>query len=78
MSQLVIRDIEEAILEQLRQRAATHGRSAEVEAKKILEESLQLWRAAQWGNVNTLRGDLSATGQTFSDSTTLIREDRDR
>lgn len=78
MSQLVILDIEEAILEQLRQRAAAHGRSAEVEAKQILEESLQLWRATQWSQVNAIRGDLAATGQTFSDSTALIREDRDR
>jgi plasmid stability protein len=78
MSQLVILDIEEATLEELRQRAAVHGRTAEVEAKQIIQEALQLWRAAQWSQVNAIREDLAATGQVFTDSTVLIREDRDR
>lgn len=78
MSQLVISDIEEATLEQLRQRAAEHGHAAEVEAKEILQEALQAWRATQWAKVNAIRNELAATGQTHSDSVDLIREDRDR
>lgn len=78
MSQLVISGIEEATLEQLRQRAAAHGRPAEVEAKEILQEAVHAWRATQWAQVNAIRNELATTGQTFSDSVDLIREDRDR
>jgi len=78
MSQLVILDIEESTLEQLRQRAAAHGRPAELEAKVILQEALQLWRDTQWAHVNAIREELAATGQTFGDCTELIREDRER
>lgn len=78
MSQLVIPDIEEATLEQLRQRAAAHGRPAEVEAKEILQEAVHAWRSTQWAQINTMRNELATTGQTFSDSIDQIREDRDR
>ncbi len=78
MSQLVISDIEETTIEQLRLRAAAHGRTAEIEAKEILQEALQVWRAAQWAKVNAIRDELAAAGQAFSDSVDLIREDRDR
>lgn len=78
MSQLVIADIEETTLEQLRQRAAAHGRTAEIEAKEILQEAVQGWRAKQWAQVNAIRDNLATAGQTFSDSVDLVREDRDR
>lgn len=78
MSQFVIPDIEEKTLEQLRQRAAARGLSAEAEAKQIIEEALHVWRATQWAQVNAIRNELAATGHAFSDSTVLVREDRDR
>lgn len=78
MSQFVIPDIEEKTLEQLRQRAAARGITAEAEAKQILEEALQAWRATQWAKVNAIRNDLAATSNAFSDSTLLVREDRER
>lgn len=78
MSQFVISDIEERTIEQLRLLAAAHGRTAEIEAKEILQEAVQAWRATQWAKVNALRDELAATGQTFSDSVDQIREDRDR
>lgn len=46
MSQFVISDIEDATIEQLRLRAAAHGRTAEIEAKEILQQGVQGWRAA--------------------------------
>lgn len=75
---LVISNLEEATLEQLRERAAVHGRTAEIEAKEILEEALQIWRSTQWAKVNATRNELAATGKAFSDSVELVREDRDR
>lgn len=41
MSQLIVRNVEEAIVRALKQRAARHGRSAEAEHREILRASLQ-------------------------------------
>jgi plasmid stability protein len=75
---LVIHDVEESILERLRQLAAAHGRTPAVEAKVILQQALQTPPAANWEQVNAIRRELAATGQVFSDSVDLIREDRER
>ena len=40
MAQLIVRDIEEAVVRALRLRAARHGRSAEAEHRAILREAL--------------------------------------
>jgi len=42
MPQLVIPDLDDRILERLRQRAAQHARSTEVEAQEILAAALPL------------------------------------
>ncbi|MBI2776004.1 MAG: DNA-binding protein [Chloroflexi bacterium] len=41
MSQLIVRNVEEAIVRALKRRAARHGRSAEAEHREILRASLQ-------------------------------------
>jgi len=78
MSQLLIPDVAESLLQQLQQRAARHGRSIEAEARVILEDALRPDPAKVWAEVDAFRQHLAASGQTFSDSTELIREDRDR
>jgi antitoxin FitA len=40
MAQLIVRNIEEEVLEALRIRAARHGRSAEAEHRELLREAL--------------------------------------
>mgnify|MGYP001582202952 CR=1 FL=1 len=40
MSQLIVRNLEEAIVVELKRRAARHGRSAEAEHREILREVL--------------------------------------
>ena len=40
MASLVVRDLEQQIVDALKQRAARHGRSAEAEHRVLLEESL--------------------------------------
>jgi plasmid stability protein len=78
MSNLVIPDVDDVTIERLCQRAAAHGRIPAVEAKVILQEALERLPASGWEPVNAIRDGFAATGQVFSDSVELIREDRDR
>lgn len=78
MAELFITDVEDPILRELQERASAHGRSAEAEAREILAEALQLKKQAAWAQVNAFCDRLAASGRTFSDSTELIRENRDR
>jgi plasmid stability protein len=41
MAQLLVRDVDEAIVKALRERAARHGRSAEAEHREILAKALR-------------------------------------
>jgi len=76
MSQLLVRDLDPAVVDRLKQRAKQHGRSLQAEAKAILEAAAVLSiedarrMAAAW------RKRLSGT--MVSDSANLLREDRDR
>jgi plasmid stability protein len=78
MSELLIPDVDEAVLRHLRQQAAAHGRTVADEARRILEQALAAQARDAWAQVNALREQLAASGRSFSDSTHLIREDRDR
>jgi plasmid stability protein len=79
MSQLLILDIDDAILERLRERAAHHAQSVEVEAKAILAGALQPASPADpWSAIDAMRENLARSGQEFPDSAPLVREDRDR
>jgi antitoxin FitA len=78
MAKLVIRDLEETILQRLQEQAAAHGRTAEAEARVILGEALEPKDQDAWERVNSIRAQLAASGRTFSDSTDLLREDRNR
>jgi plasmid stability protein len=78
VADLIIPDVEEVVLQRLQEEARRHGRTAEAEARSILAGVLQPRRADVWDRVNALRRQLAASGRTFSDSTELLREDRDR
>ena len=41
MAQLIVREIDKALVDLLKRRAAAHGRSAEAEHREILREVLQ-------------------------------------
>ena len=77
MSALVIPDLDEATLSELRHRATVHGRAMEIEARAILTAALQA-PANSWAAANAIHERLADTGRTFSDSAELLREDRDR
>ncbi len=78
MAQLVIADLDEAVLERLRRRAAEHARSAEVEARDILAQALSPVPDDSWSAINAMREELARSGRDFPDSTPLVREDRGR
>ena len=44
MAQLLVRDVDDAIVQALRERAARHGRSAEAEHREILAKALRRTR----------------------------------
>ncbi len=76
MASLVLKDMNEGILDHLRQRAKGHGRTPEEEAKAILAEAMECKDA--WAEVDAIYSRLEASGGDFCDSAELLREDRDR
>ncbi len=77
MAQVLVRDLNAAVVERLKERARHHGRSLQKEAKAILEA------AAAAMTMDEAREVADAwhrrfTDRQFSDSAELIREDRER
>jgi plasmid stability protein len=76
MAQILIRGLSTAVLERLKGRARYNGRTLQAELKTILQQ-------AAGGDVNLFRKRLSKVHEMlgkkrFSDSVSLIREDRRR
>ena len=78
MRELVLTNVDEVVLDDLAERATRHGRTPGEEAKAILAEALRCQRRDGWGAVDAIYERLAASGQIFSDSADLLREDRDR
>ena len=78
MQELVLTDVDDIVLQDLRDRAARHGRTPAEEAKAILAESLRTRRPDDWAGVDAIYERLAVSGRTFSDCAELLREDRDR
>lgn len=74
MSQLTVRNVSEQLIRTLKQRAATHGRSAEAEHREILREALLEGGEDFACRAKALRRRLRST----VDSSEIIRADRDR
>ena len=77
MAQVLVRQLDDRLVERLKKRAKDHGRSLQSEVKSILEEAATDYEVA-WKRIAKLKKTLNRAGRTFSDSTTLIREERDR
>lgn len=82
MTQIVIEELDPMLVEKLKVRAQRQGRSLEAELKAILEAAAEAEvvdketaMAAAWERIDKARTRYA--GRTFSDSTELIREDRD-
>ena len=76
ISQILVRNLDDATVERLKSRARAHGRSLQAEAKDILEQSARIDVAEARKLVDCIRR--SFEGRKFVDSTELVREDRDR
>lgn len=76
MPQLLVRDVPRDIVEALKRRASSHGRSAEAEHRAILEAALRAGRDAFRARASRLRDETA--GRIVGESADLIREDRER
>jgi len=76
MPQLLVRNVPREVVEALKRRASSHGRSAEAEHRDILEKVLRAGREAFRERARGLRDE--TRGRIKSESAMLIREDRDR
>lgn len=77
MAQVLVRELSDKVVARLKKRAKEHGRSLQSEVKTILEEAVPNYEQA-WKRIDALREQLKRSERTFSDSSDLIREDRDR
>jgi antitoxin FitA len=78
MGQLLVRDVPDKIVAALKKRAKKNGRSAEAEHRAILQTALTRSADDFWKEADRIRNELKESGHTFTDSTQLIRHDRDR
>lgn len=74
MTDFLIRDIDQHVLDQLRSRAEQHGRSLQAEIKQTLKKSVRLSKEESLELLERMRDRLP---HFDDDSTPLIREDRD-
>lgn len=76
MPQVLIREIEPAVFERLKERARKNGRSFEAELRLILKDAAEERAATVTPELERVREMFK--GRTFSDSAELLREDRNR
>ncbi len=78
MSQLLVRNLHEEVVENLKNRAKANHRSLQAEVALILENAAKVQPASFWKNSAKIRKQLSSSSKLFSDSSDLVREDRDK
>ena len=76
MSQMLVRDLDPEILERLKERARSNGRSLQKEVRAILEGAARTYTMAE-AREATEKWQEHFAGRRFSDSVELIRENRD-
>jgi len=78
MSDVPVTNVPDEIVESLKDRAERNGRSLDDELREVLgDAALGARRRAAIAAAAAFRRELMATGRTFSDSTDLVREERD-
>jgi plasmid stability protein len=76
MPALLVRDLDDELVRLLKQRAKSHSRSAAAEHRAILEAALRPGGESFADRARRLREELR--GRVHSDSTAVIRDERDR
>lgn len=77
MTQMLVRDLSPEVMERLKERARSNGRSLQKEVRAILEGAAESYTMAEAREVSRSWHQRLA-GIEHSDSAELIREDRDR
>jgi antitoxin FitA len=77
LAQLTVRKVDDRIVRALKQRAASHGRSAEAEHREILRAALLQGGASKEG-IAERAARLRSRLRSDVDSAALVRADRDR
>jgi antitoxin FitA len=78
MAQLLVRNLDDAVVARLKDRARENHRSLQGEVKAILEDAAaQATSAEVEAILDKWQSYWKRKGKTFSDSAELIREDRD-
>ena len=77
MAQLLIRNLEDAVVDALKKRAAAQGQSLEQSLRELLCDAALPEVARRLAIIDRIRA-MAPPGKRQSDSTKLIREDRDR
>ena len=78
MAQVLVRNLDEKTVTQLKKRAAENGRSLQAELKLLLEQVVRPDGMDAWRRVKQFRAKMKKSRRTFSDSAMLIREDSKR
>lgn len=78
MAQVLVRNLDEKTVTQLKERASENGRSLQAELKLLLEQAVRPDGMDAWRRVKQFRAKMEKSRRTFSDSATLIREDHQR
>ncbi len=76
MAQIIVRNLDDSVVERLRSRAKSNGRSLEAEVRLILEQSAKVDMAIARSMAIDMRQRLR--GRKFPEVAELIREDRER
>jgi plasmid stability protein len=78
MPQLLVRNLHEEVVESLKHRAKANHRSLQAELALILENAAKVQPTHFWKSSAKIREQLAKSNQLFSDSSELVREDRDK
>ncbi|MCD6217233.1 Arc family DNA-binding protein [bacterium] len=76
MAEILVRNLDKKTVDRLKKRAKKKGRSLQTEVKQILEQAASIDMDAARKLTSNIRSGLKR--KKFSDSTELIREDRDK
>jgi len=76
MAQILVRNLEESLVDRLKQRASKHHRPLEAEVRRILVETMELDAGEFRLQSRVLRDRLA--GRDFPDLAELIASDRSR
>jgi plasmid stability protein len=76
MAQVIVRNVDNEAIARLKSRAARKGHSLEQELRLVIVEASREDHEEFWQEAARIKASLR--GREHSDSTSLVREDRDR